>query len=133
MSSVKIAAGHNNAAGLTFLEDLSGTLFELYAPAESLLTEWGDFETRILAGDRTYVNVGRPWSAWIFEWLTRAEMAYLRSTFSSSLVTIRTLNKATNAYANYNAYLVFPELGEADYDSGVWESVRFEFKDLEAL
>jgi len=133
MSSLKIAVGNNNAAGLTELEDLSPPLFDLFGPSEAIKTEWHDYETRELAGDHIYVNIGRPWVAWIFDWMTRAEMAYLRTTYATQLVTIRTLNKATNAYANYSATLVFPELGETDYDIGIWEKVRIEFHDLVAL
>ena len=126
MSEYQIADGHDNAAGLTALEALNPPLFAAYG--EGLLSEWHDFEARAWSGDRQLVPVGRAWVAWRFFRLTRDELAYLRDNFGAA-VTIRTLDKGANAFANFNATLVLPDpaLG---WEADGWDAVRVEFRDL---
>lgn len=132
-SSVKIADGQNNAGGLTSLDLLSPPLFRFYIAPEGVLTEWHNFVTRELDGNRQLVEIGLPWVAWVFFKLSRAELSYLRSAFGDP-VTIRTLDKQTNAYHNYNAIMYFPDLvDQAKWDTGEWLDVRVEFHDLEEL
>ncbi len=126
MSEYKIADGHDNGGGLNALEALDPPLFAAYA--DGLLTEWHDFEVREWAGDRSLVLVGRAWVAWNFFRLTRDEMAYLRGHFGSA-VTIRTLDKGTNAFANFNATLVLPD-PSLGWEADGWDEVRVEFRDL---
>ena len=131
MSEYKIADGHNNAGALAALEALSAPLFAAYA--DGLLSEWHDFEARQWAGDRTLVPVGRAWVAWKFFRLTRDELAYLQAHFGST-VTIRTLDKGTNSFANFNATLVLPDLSaDARWEADEWLDVRIEFRDLETI
>lgn len=129
MSDYQIANGHDNTAGLTAIEALSAPLFAAYA--DGLLTEWHDFEARVWSGDRQLVPVGRAWVAWRFFRLTRDERQYLRDNFGAA-VTIRTLDKGVNAFANFNATLVLPDpaLG---WEADAWRDVRVEFRDLEAV
>ena len=129
MSEYQIAAGHNNAAGLTALEALDPPLFAAYA--DGLLTEWHDSEARVWSGDRQLVPVGRAWVMWRCFRLTREEMQYLRDNFGAA-VTIRTLDKGANAFANFNATLILPDpaLG---WSADEWHDVRIEFRDLEAI
>ncbi len=126
MSEYKIANGHDNSGGLAALEALDPPLFAAYA--DGLLTEWHDFEAREWAGDRSLVPVGRAWAAWRFFRLTRDELAYLRVHFGSA-VTIRTLDKGANAFANFNATLVLPD-PSLGWEADEWIDVRVEFRDL---
>ena len=129
MSEYQIADGHDNAGGLVALEALDPPLFAAYV--DGLLTEWHDYEARQWSGDRLLVPVGRAWVAWRFYRLTRAEMAYLRENFGAA-VTIRTLDKGANGFANFNATLVLPDPA-AGWEADAWIDVRVEFRDLERL
>jgi hypothetical protein len=126
VSEYQIADGHDNAAGLVALEALDPPLFAGYA--EGVLSEWHDFEARAWSGDRRAVAVGRAWVVWRFFRLTRDEMAYLRENFGVS-VTIRTLDKGANAFANFNATLVLPD-SAVGWEADGWDGVRVEFRDL---
>lgn len=133
MSEYKIADGHDNAAGLTELALLDAPLFAAYA--DGVVSEWHESEARLWSGDRQLVPVGRAWVVWRLFRLTRAEMAYLRATFGASgvaqasPVTIRTLDKGANAFANFNATLVLPALA-LGWEADGWNDVRLEFRDL---
>ncbi|MEO8396498.1 MAG: hypothetical protein ABI700_26125 [Chloroflexota bacterium] len=129
MSEYQIADGHNNAAGLVALEALDPPLFAAYA--DGLLSDWHDFEARTWSGDRQPVPVGRAWVAWRFFRLTRDELAYLRANFGTA-ITIRTLDKGANEFANFNATLVLPD-PSLGWEADGWDQVRVEFRDLEAL
>ena len=71
------------------------------------------------SGDRQLVPVGRAWVAWRFFRLTRDEMQYLRDNFGAA-VTIRTLDKGANAFANFNATLVLPDPARA-WEADGWQ------------
>lgn len=129
-SSVKIAVGANNVAGLKSLELLSPPLFKDYIFPEGVSTEFHPYVARELDGNRVMVKIGRPWVAWKLYRLTRAEMNYLLATFGDP-VTIRTLDKETNTYRNYNATFNRPDLVEqVKWDTNTWDDVRIEFWDL---
>lgn len=128
MSQYGIADGHDNAEGLTALDALEPPLFAAYA--DGVLSEWHDCEARVWSGDLQAVAVGRAWVAWRCFRLTADEMAYLRAHFGAQ-VTIRTLDKGVNVFANFNATLVLPDLADG-WDAGGWNDVRVEFRDLEA-
>lgn len=129
MSEYQIADGHDNEGDLTELALLDPPLFAGYA--DGLLTEWHDYEARQWSGDRQIVPVGRAWAAWRFFRLTRTEMAYLRANFGAA-VTIRTLDKGADAFANFNATLVLPDPA-VGWEADEWRDVRVEFRDLEQL
>lgn len=129
MSDYQIADGHDNEAGLTELALLDPPLFAAYA--DGVLTEWHDSEARQWSGDRQMVPVGRAWVAWRFFRLTRAEMTYLRTNFGAA-VTIRTLDKRANTFANFNATLVLPDPASG-WEADEWRDARVEFRDLSEL
>lgn len=129
MSEYQIANGHNNAAGLTELPELDPPLFAAYT--EGIVTEWHDYEARVWSGDRQLVPIGRAWVVWRFFRLTRDEMAYLRENFAAS-VTIRTLDKGANAFANFNATLVLPD-PSLGWDADGWNDAAVEFRDLTVI
>lgn len=129
MSEYQIADGHSNEGDLTELALLDPPLFAGYA--DGLLTEWHDYEARQWSGDRQIVPVGRAWTAWRFFRLTRAEMGYLRANFGAA-VTIRTLDKGADAFANFNATLVLPDPA-VGWEADEWRDARVEFRDLERL
>ena len=130
----QIADGYDNTAGLTPLHQLSTPLFWRFYMIQS---EWHDYESREWSGSRIYVPIGRPWVVWRFFVLTPDELAYLRANFGVA-VTIRTLNKTTNLWSNYNATLALPDAGDGnwatwDYGAEWWTNVRLEFRDLEGI
>jgi hypothetical protein len=129
MSEYKIADGHDNTAGLTELALLDVPLFAAYG--DGLVTEWHESEARVWSGDRRLVPVGRAWAVWRLFRLTRDEMAYLRANFGAS-VTIRTLDKIANTFADFNATLVLPDPARG-WEADGWNDVRLEFRDLEAI
>jgi hypothetical protein len=134
MSEYKIAAGHNNAAGLTALHLLLPGSFGDYAAG--VLTEWHDYEDRLRSGSGGYKPIGKPWVAWVFFRLTRAELLHLRTTFcptgEDALVTIRTLDKRADAFANFNARLIWPD-GSAAWLRDEWRDVRIELRELAGI
>ena len=129
MSNYQIAAGYDNAAALTALEELAPPLFAAYA--DGVLSEWHEAEGRAWSGDRRIVPIGRAWAAWRFFRLTADEMAYLREHFGAA-VTVRTLDKGANAFATFNATLVLPDPA-VGWDAGGWNDARVEFRDLAAI
>lgn len=129
MSEYKIADGHDNVGGLTELALLDAPLFAAYA--DGVLSDWHDSEARVWSGDRQLLPVGRAWVVWRFFRLSAAELAYLRANFGAA-VTIRTLDKSANAFANFNATLVLPDPAQ-NWDADGWNDVRLEFRDLVAL
>src|SRR5690606_11834768 len=129
VTTYMIADGHGNAAGLTALDALDPPLFAAYAGG--IVTEWHDSETRVWSGDRRLVPIGRAWVAWRFFRLTREECAYLRDHFGAA-VTIRTLDKNADAFADFNATLVLPDPSRGWHADG-WDNVRVTFRDLLAL
>jgi hypothetical protein len=136
MSEYKIADGHDNIAGLTELALLDVPLFAAYA--DGIVTEWHESEARVWSGDRRLVPVGRAWAVWRLFRLTRDEMAYLRANLGASgasqtsPVTIRTLDKGANAFADFNATLILPDPARG-WEADGWNDVRLEFRDLVAI
>ena len=129
MNDYQIADGHDNDAGLTALAELDPPLFAAYS--DGPVTEWHENEARVWSGNRQLVPVGRAWVVWRFFRLSRDEMLHLRENFSAA-VTIRTLDKSADAFANFNATLVLPD-PSLGWDADGWSDVRVEFRDLEGI
>src|SRR5690606_30641420 len=105
MSSVAIVQGHNNIP--VELEDIQPPLFALYAGIESVPTEYHDYVSREMDGDRNWVEIGLPYVRWTFFRLSRAEYAVLVG--YTGPVSIRTLDQKTNQYRFYNGSAKPPE------------------------
>lgn len=137
-SDYQLAVGHSEIGNLTSIDNLDSGNFKNYL-IWGMLTEWHDYESRELDGNRRYRVYGRPWCAWIFFNLTKDTLDYLLTTLTpseSGEVTIRTLNKRTGEFEIYNAIMHAPDIGnpsEAQYDMTEWFSVRFEMRDLELI
>jgi hypothetical protein len=130
MSSVQIAEGHNNEIGLEDLEDIDPPLFLDFATEGGVLTEWHPYVMRERAGNGVYVEIGRPWVAWLFQRMTKDELATLLDDYGD-FVTISTLDKSDQTFKSYNATFVKPDLVDmADWDQDGWDDVRLEFHDL---
>lgn len=127
MSSVKIADGWNETP--IELELLSPPLFAEYAAEESVLTKWEDSEEIEANGDREDVEIGLPMATWTFGVLTRAEVAYWKTTFGNR-VSIETLNRSDDTYHTYNAKLRKLRTSGLDYESGLFGNVEVQFYDL---
>lgn len=108
----KIAAGHDNAAGLALVTSLSASsipFIEVFTP--------GQFTRGLLrtkangASDRT----GFPAKEWISGLLWLPQWEYLVANYEGA-VTIRTWTGGTS-YANYNAYLTIDDPSEYETDN----------------
>lgn len=132
----KIAAGHNNVAGLLPFYSLSGTLFSLYN-SFALQTEWHDGVGAALDGTTVhYKRWGKSWFDIIFAVLSEDERRYLETTFSEP-VTVHAYSKRLKTWGNYNASLIQPvDLSDTfwiTWNSGHWEQARYRFKKLEVI
>lgn len=116
------------------LNQLSPPLLSEYAQAGVELTEWHDYVSRELDGNRNYVEIGLPWCKVTLFRVSRADFALLM-TYAGE-VSIYVLNGTDNAYQTFNAKLQRPEANvsakwSADAIGG-WTDVELLFYDLEA-
>lgn len=107
MSSARIAIGHNQVP--VNLENISPPLFKEYAGTEVLMTDYRDYVSRELDGDRQWITVGLPWVRWTFFRLSRAELALLET--YEGPVSIRQLDQRDNVYRLFNGSAKSPEVG----------------------
>jgi hypothetical protein len=116
----KLAAGHNNAAGLTTITSITDGTLALTEPLQL------PFYSRGIKRNRTNGSVsvaGMPSTAFVFSYLTMGQWEYLRTTYEG-LVTVRlSLNKSS--FSNYNASLVLPDPADMDYRLIVRSSACF--------
>lgn len=123
----KIANGSNNIAGLKFLWELSPPLFENMLNDDTL-NEWHSEEAIKTNANLVDLRIGTPWDVWVIPQMTMEEQAFLHGL--GPTVTIRTLNKLTGVWTNYNAIKSNPELKPENWDRGVWENLKYTFKRL---
>lgn len=136
----QIAAGHNNAAGLTAVNQLTdGNGVRLVFPRAWPFHEEGEL---VIRANATPAYVGYAKQDWLFAVLTKAQYYLLRSTYTG-LVTVKT--DITTAFANYNASAWIDQKAAGDfvylqgsvYDSGFTgpglRGVRLHLIRLEAL
>lgn len=110
----QIAAGWNNASGLTGLEGVF--VANDFLPFKTFKS-WGTFNPgeAFVCSDGSVLFDGYPSCQWVFGVMTRQQLQYLQDTYCggsySGHVTIRTstdnVNTTTNApnYENYNAVM----------------------------
>lgn len=117
-----IAAGHNNAGGLTALNVLTDSNgVKLVFPRAWPFHEEGELRIRPNA---TPAYIGFDSQDWLFSVLTKSQYYLLRNTYTG-LVTVKT--DITDAFANYNASAWIDEKTAGDfvylqgsvYDSGL--------------
>lgn len=128
----QIADGHDNVAGLEALHEISAPLFEDYTPKGGVLTEWYDSEEQERDGLAILQNIGPAYVIWRLYNLSPAEFVLLATYVGE--VTLRTYNKTTAAYTNYNAVMELP-IKERKWDDAhdQWAEVGVYFFGLEAL
>lgn len=111
--SYQIAAGNNNAAGLTNIEDITPSGDEAFLAPDGI-GKYRPGATAQIRGDGTIVWAGYPSTSWEFSYLTLAQIRYLQTTYCSNgysgLVTIRTHTDNNETYANFNAVMILPVL-----------------------
>ena len=129
----QIAAGHNNAAGLANVETLTDAGGNLFKPPSALGTYQAGEVVPTLSG--SIAVVGSAFVVWNWTMLT-TQYAYLKTTYCAGgytgLVTIRTATEQYAVYANYNARLILPQVGELQRIS-IGYIVPVRFVELEAL
>lgn len=110
MSSVRISLNHDTVP--VELQNIQPPLLALYAGNESVPTEYHDYVSRRLDGDRNWVEVGLPYVVWTFFRLSRAEYTLLQS--YTGPVSIRTLDQKDNVYRLFNGKAKEPETNSGD-------------------
>jgi hypothetical protein len=106
----QIAAGNNNAAGLTLVSSLTDSNgVKLVMPRAWPFHEEGEL---VIAANATPSYRGFDTQDWLFSVLTKAQYYLLRSTYTG-LVTIKT--DITNAFANYNASAWIDQKSAGDF------------------
>lgn len=109
--NLQIAAGHNNAAGLTALE----TAITINGKNEYGIMSWGNGSEGIIKflGDATVYFSGLPNTKWVVSIDDFNGYWALRNTYCSGsiggLVTIKTNLIRYDTYTNYNATLLLPQ------------------------
>lgn len=133
----KIAAGHNNAAGLTNIEDITPSSdVAFYPPVAYNKLSKGVVRVR---ADHTRYTTGVLQTRWEFAVMTRRQWRYLQSTFTtggnsySGLVTIRTMNAETGSYTNYNATIVLTPPSAYQPSPLAYEDVEVLFDEMTAI
>lgn len=127
MSQYLIADGYDNVAGLLSLHQLEPPLF--YDYNVGIKTYFKEYVSQIMTGDRKFIRVGLPSTVWELFKISLDEYAYLRENFGQE-VTIRTLDKSTNTFRDYNAVMELPDISETQFDIGDWYQFRLKFWDL---
>ena len=134
----KLAAGHNNAAGLAVVEGVkpSGDIYAFTYPKSLGTGDPGQRETR---EDGLDYFAGYLYDEWHYAVMTRIQRNYLRTTYCASgysgKVTVRTRVDA-ETYANYNAAIHIPtprDLGINNQRQKKWLNVVIAFTQMEAL
>jgi len=131
----QIAAGHDNAAGLVNIEDItdgSGYAFLFvrsvgqYVPGELVPT----LNVSIAVLGVTKIT-------WTWAALRTSQYEYLKDTYGgggyTGLVTIRTTTTVKGTYANYNARMLLKPEAELQWFPPYYRDVAVDFIDLEAL
>lgn len=128
------APGHDNAAGLQALAELSPPLFDGY---DWLRTEWYDEEAVVRDGSGNLVPIGLPFVVLLLEVVTQAEFQLLRATFGTARrnpITIYTYNKTADAWQTFNGMMEIARPEEiARWDRGHWRDMRLPIVELEAI
>lgn len=125
----KLAAGYNNAAGLTNLETItvSGDSRPFFSPVGYSNYRAG---VRKIRSDGTVIFTGFPSAHWIIPAMTRKQWEYLSDQYCSGgfsgKVTVRTRVGRTS-YSNFNAILVLPDPETLQRRFIAFEDVRLEF------
>jgi hypothetical protein len=130
----KFAPGHNNPGDLLALHQLNDLFFQLYS--DGFITNWNDTEALEVDGNRRRKSVGRPWEAFALPIVRLCEWKFLKETFGSgndAAITYRTLHYDTLLWKNYNAILVYPQLGASELYGDEWMNLTFEVRDLKEL
>lgn len=123
----QIAAGNNNAAGLTNIESITPSGNIAFPPPAA--RGYKNPGTRRVRGNGVSTYTGYVSQIWRMVSLTYEQYAYLKTTYCgggySGPVTVRT-RFGTAAYANYNAVLNIPteaDLAQVDYGWGYQPAV----------
>lgn len=133
---LKIAAGHNNAAGLVTVETIiaTGDTRPFVYPEAWYHFNPGQFKIRT---DQSFYIRGKSLTAWEFTFLTKNQYVYWSDTFCAGgydgNVTIRTRVRATT-YVNLNAITRLPKPSEVENRLGkIGSPVRIMFVSLEVI
>lgn len=130
MEMLKIAPGHDNVAELLALRALNPPMFKLYRHP---LTRYSPYQSRVLNGEREWLNIGRPSAVWILARVLPEEMAFMLDEFpDGSDVTIRTFVKLEARWGNFNGTFWHPDFNETEWveSRGYYGSVELAFMDL---
>jgi hypothetical protein len=116
----QLAAGHNNAGGLTAIDSITDANgVKLAMPQGLPYRVRGERRTRL---NSTVGFIGRDATQWRFAAMTLAQYSLMITTYEG-LVTVR-LALTSTSFANYNATLTMPD--EADLEYGYLTGSRYD-------
>lgn len=118
---LQIAAGHDNAAGLTAIE----SVLTADASALGLVQSYGNYTLGLkrFRSDGTLYHAGFPSTRWVFSVMSFVQYREIQATYCggvggfSGLVTIRTNTVRADTYGNWNATLLLPHPNELQITS----------------
>lgn len=133
-SSIQIAVGNNNTAGLVAWESLTADGINFLPVRQYATYDIGETRTR-LNGRPYFAGVSR--TQFLASAITLAQYKYLKTTYCaggySGLVTINIRTDDPATYADYNATMILPKESELDYRYNAYADVVITFIDLEAI
>lgn len=133
--SHQIAAGHNNAAGLTNIETLTDSLGRRFKPVQDFMQF--SLGIPLIRGDGITVPTGQISFKWTSNLLYLEQWYYLYNTLLSNslsgLVTVRTRQFQPSTYANYNATLYINNPTELEYQLGYISNFTWNFTRVTVL
>jgi len=120
-SEYQLAAGYNNAAGLSTIEGTVATAND-YPRAFGPVRCYSSYDPGeiVVRGNGTYTFNGFASVRWTWGLVSRAQEAYIRDTFCgggyAGEVTVRTTtDDSPDTFANYNAVLLAPRHAELSF------------------
>ena len=128
----KIAVGNNNVAGLINLEDI------LVGNRPYIVKGVGNYRQGepITQANGRVAFIGFPSLQWVLTMMTRAQYAYLKTTYCAGGytgdVTITTRTDS-DSYANYNAVMTLPFTADVEKGFGRYQNIVIALTRLEAV
>ena len=121
----QLAAGNNNAAGLSPIETILAGYEAISVGLPSVPPQaWGTFQKSnniAIRGNGRALFRGFPFSTWPFGFISFTQIEGLRTNYCGGgydgFVTVRTRTDTHATYANFNAVMTLPQLGSIPQSS----------------
>lgn len=127
-----IAAAFNNEVNLTRWDKLDDCLFLGYK--NFTMQEWNRQENREEGGDLRFKRIGKRWSSLTFPIMYEQEFKYILDNFTDGeedgYVTINVYNRDEMRWMIANAHLKLPEDRKFNIETGYYENIVIEFREI---